>query len=71
MLIVFSGLPGAGKTTIARDLARVLTAVLVRIDSIEQALRTSGVDVEGEGYDVVYAGAEQARAGSFDPRQCA
>jgi tRNA uridine 5-carbamoylmethylation protein Kti12 len=39
MLIVLSGLPGVGKTTIARELASSLKAVYLRIDSIEQALR--------------------------------
>jgi len=34
MLIIFGGLPGVGKTTIARKLARHLGAVHVRIDSI-------------------------------------
>ena len=58
MLIVLSGLPGIGKTTIARELARALGAVHLRIDSIEHALRQSGVRVEGEGYAVAYAIAE-------------
>ncbi len=39
MLIIFSGLPGTGKTTIARSLAHKLAAVYLRIDSLEQALR--------------------------------
>jgi predicted kinase len=58
MLIVFSGLAGVGKTTIARELARTIGAVHLRIDSIEQALRRAGSRVEGEGYDVAYAVAE-------------
>lgn len=58
MLIVLGGLPGVGKTTIARELARALGAVHLRIDSIEQALRGAGLRVEGEGYTVAYAVAE-------------
>lgn len=42
MLIVFSGLPGTGKTTIAKDLAAKTGAVYLRIDTIEQAIRNSG-----------------------------
>jgi predicted kinase len=58
MLIILSGLPGVGKTSIARELAIGLGAVHVRIDSIEQALRGAGHQVEGEGYDVAYVVAE-------------
>jgi predicted kinase len=50
MLVVVSGLPGVGKTTIARDLAVSMNALHLRIDSIEQALRNAGRKVEGEGY---------------------
>lgn len=42
MLISLSGLPGTGKTTIARLLAHRLPAVHVRIDTIEQALLRAG-----------------------------
>ena len=64
MLIVFSGLPGTGKTTIARELARVTGAVHLRIDSIEQPMRDAGIAVEGQGYAVAYARAEDSlRAG--------
>ena len=46
MLIILGGLPGTGKTTIARELARQLGAVHVRIDSIEEAILDSGVPSE-------------------------
>ena len=58
MLIVLSGLPGTGKTTIARKLASELAAVYLRIDSIEQSMRAAGWPVESEGYRVAYAVAE-------------
>jgi predicted kinase len=57
MLIVFGGLPGTGKTTIARELARQLGAVHLRIDSIEQALRDCRAgrhSPDDEGYRVAY-----------------
>lgn len=41
MLIVFSGLPGTGKTTIAQILARQCRATYLRIDAIEQAILPS------------------------------
>lgn len=56
MLIVFSGLPGSGKTTIARALASHLRATYLRIDSIEQALRNGGMAEVGKaGYEVANA----------------
>ena len=58
MLVIFSGLPGVGKTAIARELARTTGATYLRIDSIEEALRGAGHRVEGEGYAVAYAVAE-------------
>ena len=59
MLLIFGGLTAAGKTGLATRLARSIGATHVRIDSIEQALRNSGVDISGlEGYVVAYAIAE-------------
>ena len=58
MLIVLSGLPGVGKTTLAREVATATGAMHLRIDSIEQALRNAGWNIEGEGYRVAYAVAE-------------
>jgi predicted kinase len=58
MLIVLSGLPGVGKTTIARELADAMGAMHLRIDSIEEALRKTGLKVEGEGYAVAYSVSE-------------
>lgn len=49
MLIVFSGLPGTGKTTIARDLAATTGAVYLRIDTIERAVRNSGALAQDVG----------------------
>lgn len=71
MLIVLSGLPGVGKTTIARELARAMAVVHVRIDSIEQALRHAGLVVAGEGYAVAYAvAADNLRVGRIVVADC-
>ena len=71
MLIGLSGLPGVGKTTIARELARAANAVHLRIDSIEQALRNEGVTVEGHGYRVAYAiAADNLRLGHLVIADC-
>lgn len=47
MFIVFAGLPGTGKSTIARNAAERLNAIYLRIDSIEQAIRSSGIMAPG------------------------
>ena len=57
MLIILGGLPGTGKSTIAKQLAKQLNAVYIRIDTIEQALKQArNCEIEGpEGYLVGYA----------------
>lgn len=55
MLIIFSGLPGSGKTSIARELAKELRATYLRIDTIEQAIRrydNADINVGPMGYFV-------------------
>lgn len=62
MLIVIGGLPGSGKTSLAIRLTRLLDAVHLRIDTIEQAIRSSSMaadDVGSAGYLVAYAVAEE------------
>jgi predicted kinase len=57
MLIAFGGLPGTGKTSVARALAKRLGAMHVRLDTIEQAMRSCDVlkdDVGPAGYAVAY-----------------
>ena len=67
MLIVFGGLPGTGKSTIARLLAERLKATWLRIDTIEQTLRACGTLPDGvvtEGYAIGYSVAQDnLRAG--------
>lgn len=62
MLIILAGLPGVGKTTIARELATRLVAFHLRVDSIEAAIRRSAphasVPMDDAGYLVGYAVAE-------------
>lgn len=55
MFIIFAGLPGTGKSTIARELAGRLGALYLRIDSIEQAIRSAGsAEMGPAGYLAAY-----------------
>ena len=60
-LIVLAGLPATGKSTIARALADRTGGIWLRIDSIEQAIRDSGV-VPGEMNDAGYRAAQAIAA---------
>ncbi|HEX4196288.1 MAG TPA: AAA family ATPase [Caulobacteraceae bacterium] len=60
MLIIFAGLPGVGKTSVARELARRRGAMHLRIDTIEQVLTDAAADDivradPGLGYMIAYA----------------
>ena len=58
LLIVFAGLPGSGKSTIARELALRTGATWLRVDSISEAILDSGVvvgDLRDAPYRVAYA----------------
>jgi predicted kinase len=54
MLIEFGGLPGSGKTTLSSRLADRMGAVLLRIDTIEEALRRNGITPGAAGYSVAH-----------------
>ena len=58
MLIIFSGLPGTGKTTIAKAVAASRSAVYLRVDAIEHALRlttTPPPEIGPAGYLAAFA----------------
>jgi len=65
-LYIFSGLPGAGKSTLAQQLAGKLGCVFLRIDTIEQAIRDlCSFQVHGEGYELAYrVAADNLRIGN-------
>lgn len=54
MLIILGGLPGSGKTTLARELSQKIGATFIRIDTIEQTIRNKCKQI-GEVIDEGYA----------------
>ena len=73
-LVVVAGLPGTGKSTIAVPAARHLSAAYIRIDTIEQALVSSGelgAAPVAVGYYLGYAlAADQLRVGRSVIAEC-
>lgn len=56
LLVIFSGLPGVGKSSIAQVLSSRMGAVYLRADTIENAIVEGGITqpIEGAGYVVGY-----------------
>jgi predicted kinase len=58
LLVILGGLPGSGKTSISKELARSLDGIHLRVDTIEHAIVTSGMaqgPLVDAGYRVAYA----------------
>ena len=71
VLIVFSGLPGTGKTTVSCELTRRLEATYIRIDAIEQTLQAAGLTVGTMGYAIANAlAAENLKLGRVVIADC-
>ena len=71
VLIAIGGLPGVGKTTVARALAGRLRGANVRIDALEAGLVTAGLvgngaDVGAAGYTLALAVADSCLAVGTD-----
>ena len=71
MLIVIGGLPGVGKTTVARAVAGAVGAAHLRIDAFEVALVRQGLvgsqdDVGTHGYGLALAAADSCLAAGTD-----
>ena len=68
MLIIFSGLPGSGKSTVAKIVTQRLGALYLRVDTVEQAIRSvsePGHKIGPEGYFVIYGlASENLKLGS-------
>ncbi len=67
MLVVFGGLPGVGKTTIARTVADQCNAVYLRIDTIEQSIRSAKVLTADVGPPAIVPPLSSRRAAQSDP----
>lgn len=52
-LLVVSGLPGTGKTALAKTLVREVQAAYLRVDVVEPLLIRAVIDVGLLGYEIV------------------
>lgn len=52
-IVVFSGLPGVGKSTVARELAKQTGLFHLRVDAIEEPFLETGCSVAAEGYEAM------------------
>ena len=59
MLIAMAGLPGAGKSTIAEQLAARLGVPVVSVDPLESAILSAGIDDDQPTGLAAYLVAEQ------------
>lgn len=70
MLVVVGGLPGVGKTTLARALAGRLPATHLRVDAFEVALVRQGLlaadDIGAHGYELALAAADTCLTAGTD-----
>lgn len=65
-LVCLSGLPGTGKSTIARHLAARVGALWLRVDAVEQAMRDSHMTVVGDLADGGYAALQAVAAAALE-----
>ena len=53
MLYIFGGLPGTGKSELSKYLSETIGAVYLRVDTIEQTLKSHGINqIYDEGYKI-------------------
>ena len=68
MLIVFGGLPGVGKTALARAVAERLGAAYLRVDAIEAAMWRAGVPRDQRTGLAAYFVANTVAEGTLEAR---
>lgn len=59
VLVVLAGLPGVGKSSLARELAQMTGLFHLRVDAMEAPFLVRGLEVEGSGYEAMAAVARE------------